>query len=537
LQNTEQLVLDDLLVRTAICIALLSAGLQFSAAAQTEVDTDSLGVEQAPNASLVITNPGLQTALQGVAVTLALAAVDVDGDLLVWTALGLPPGLTIDVLTGVVSGVPAATGTFLSLLTVSDGKESAQVAVSWNVVSPIPGRTTPLSPVGPVGSVTPAFAWSPVPVATIYALTATDASSDSATVAWFTPAQAGCSDGVSTCTVAAPRPLAPGLVTWKVLTWNPFGYGPWSLTATMIVDVPDGAMSAPKPMGPAGPIGIRTPAYTWLAISGGITWYQLAVTDGSGSTRDFWVTPSLACNGASCAQSPNVLFRIGSAQWRVRAFSMIGAGAWSAATSFDVADSAPGKATLVEPFTTSTATPVFKWNAVLGTGYYLLRVITLDNVPIDRWYQPSNAGCPTGTGTCTASVGSLSAGPMRWQVLTWNASGYGPWSDPRDFVVEMVDPTAPTPVTISPTGFVATLSPTYAWTAPMTSASIDCPFASATESHHFPGIRPPQPVALRRPRAASRRRRGCRTGRWPSGRCRPGPARGTGRGRHLRNLE
>ena len=70
----------------------------------------------------------------------------------------------------------------------------------------------------------------------------------------------------------------------------------------------------------------------------------------------------------------------------------------------------------------------------------------------------------------------------------------------------------------------------------MTSASIDCPFASATESRHFPGIRPPQPVALRRPRAASRRRRGCRTGRRPSGRCRPGPARSAGRGRHLRNL-
>src|SRR4051812_40052726 len=62
-------------------------------------------------------------------------------------------------------------------------------------------------------------------------------------------------------------------------------------------------------------------------------------------------------------------------------------------------------------------------DAVLDTSYYLLRVIALDNTPIDRWYQPSKAGCATGTGTCTASVGSLSAGPMRWQVLTWNASG------------------------------------------------------------------------------------------------------------------
>ena len=88
---------------------MLSAGLQVSAAEQAEM---ALRAEQAPDASLVISALGSQNAFQGIAVTLAIVAVNADGDPLVWTAQGLPAGLTIDVLTGVVSGVPAATGTY-----------------------------------------------------------------------------------------------------------------------------------------------------------------------------------------------------------------------------------------------------------------------------------------------------------------------------------------------------------------------------------------------------------------------------------------
>jgi hypothetical protein len=168
-------------VRTIICIATLAAGLQVSVAAQTAI------AALAPNASPVISTPGSQNAFQGVALTLVLAAMDADGDPLVWSAQGLPPGLTIDVLTGVVSGVPAATGAFTSSLKVWDGTESAQIVVLWKVASPIPGRTTPLSPVGQVDNVTPRFAWSPVPVARYYAFSTTDASSSSPTVSWFTP--------------------------------------------------------------------------------------------------------------------------------------------------------------------------------------------------------------------------------------------------------------------------------------------------------------------------------------------------------------
>jgi hypothetical protein len=56
-----------------------------------------------------------------------------------------------------------------------------------------------------------------------------------------------------------------------------------------------------------------------------------------------------------------------------------------------------------------------------------------DHVIVDRWYRPAAAACPLGTGVCTVSPGILlKAGAVTWNVLTWNAAGYGPWSATRD---------------------------------------------------------------------------------------------------------
>jgi hypothetical protein len=222
---------------------------------------------------------------------------------------------------------------------------------------------------------TPAFSWLAVPLASYYALWIADAAGSPVTV-WFTPAQAGCATGMSVCTAAAPRPLTPGPVSWKVLTWNPSGYGPWSPTATFVVSVLDPATLTPTPVAPSGPIAGRTPTYVWQAVSGGINWYELSVTDVLGIVHDFWYTPAAACNTTVCGESPGILLPIGAAQWRVRAFSGLGAGAWSADTNFDTANMAPGKATLIAPVTsTLTSTPDFTWNAVPEASYYLLRLV------------------------------------------------------------------------------------------------------------------------------------------------------------------
>jgi hypothetical protein len=165
--------------------------------------------------------------------------------------------------------------------------------------------------------------------------------------------------------------------------------------------------------------------------------------------------------------APNDLLALGPAQWKVRAWRTSGVGAWTAPVSFETTSSAPGAATLVSPLASViTVTPSFTWNAGVGSSYYLLRVTDRDNVSVDTWYIPSAAGCPLGTGICTASPGiALKAGKANWKVLTWNGSGYGPWSDSREFLVEIPDPAALTPAAVSPTGAITTTNVTYRWTA------------------------------------------------------------------------
>jgi hypothetical protein len=157
---------------------------------------------------------------------------------------------------------------------------------------------------------------------------------------------------------------------------------------------------------------------------------------------------------------------LGSTQWRVRVWTAVGAGAWSAATSFQAADALPGKATLVTPNGEVNPTPVFTWNAVTGVTYYLLRITDRDGVISDRWYGPGDAGCPSGTGICTAAPGiTLKAGPASWKVLTYNGSGYGPWSDTLEFTVNVTDAAALAPTPKSPLVSISTPDATYRWTS------------------------------------------------------------------------
>lgn len=416
------------------------------------------------NRTPVVTNPGTQSSYQGVAVAGAIAANDPDGDPLTFSALNLPPGVAINPSTGALSGTPATVGVFTVVVSATDGSMSNEVSFAWSITSPLPRAATPISPSGSMATTTPTFSWTADGLEAYYLLSVSDASAASPTHVWYTPAEAGCPFG-GTCTVAAPKSLASGLVSWMVLTWNPFGYGPWSTAMSAVVEVADATVPTPAVGAPGGPIATRTPTYNWNSI-GSATWYQLSVTDALGAVREFWYSPAQACTASPCAVTPNILLAIGPAQWKVRAWRVSGAGAWSAPVSFEAADSVPGSATLVSPLAPVTSvTPSFTWNAVLGTSYYLLRVTDRDNVSVDRWYLPSAAGCPLGTGTCTVSPGiALKAGTANWRVLTWNGSGYGPWSATNQFLVEIADPAALTPTTVSPIGTLTSTNAMFRWT-------------------------------------------------------------------------
>jgi hypothetical protein len=192
----------------------------------------------------------------------------------------------------------------------------------------------------------------------------------------------------------------------------------------------------------------------------------LEVTDALGVSREFWYAPPEACPSAACSVSPSILLPVGPAQWRVRAWTSVGAGTWSAPKAFEATDSVPGKATLVSPNAGTGATPAFTWNAVPGASYYLLRIVDRDAATSEFWYSPADVGCPSGSGTCTVTSGiDLKPGPAEWMVLGWNQSGYGPWSDPMEFWIDVVDASALTPTPLSPLTSVSNPNPAYRWTS------------------------------------------------------------------------
>jgi hypothetical protein len=435
-----------------------------TAAGASDSDTFTWTVTNT-NRAPVVTDPGAQTSFQGVAASIALTATDADGQAVTFSASGLPTGLSINASTGVVTGTPSVIGGFNPTVTASDGTATGSVTFAWTVASALPVAATALTPSGTITSTTPAFTWSAVPNVGYYLVSITDADPASPTEVWITPAAASCPSVPGTCTMPAPRTLTRGQVSWSVLTWNTFGYGPWSAAKQAVVNAADGTLVAPSTVAPTGPIATRTPTYQWNSVAGAINWYQISVTDALGVTRQNWTSPAQACADAPCAITPTTQLAEGPAQWRMRAWSAAGAGAWTPWTAFETASDVPGVAALIAPDGAApSATPTFTWNAVVGVSYYALRTIDKNNVASDFWYRPADIECPLGTEVCSVAPGNaIAPGPAQWQVLTWNAAGYGPWSDLKPFAVEVADPLVGTPATVSPTGNLGVAMATYRW--------------------------------------------------------------------------
>jgi uncharacterized repeat protein (TIGR03806 family) len=84
----------------------------------------------------VLSNPGDQMDTLGNAVVLDLSVSNPDGDLLYFQSTGLPAGLSIDSLTGQITGVPTLTGPTPVTVGVSDGPEVSWVAFNWTITPP-----------------------------------------------------------------------------------------------------------------------------------------------------------------------------------------------------------------------------------------------------------------------------------------------------------------------------------------------------------------------------------------------------------------
>jgi YVTN family beta-propeller protein len=89
-----------------------------------------------PNAVVTINNPGAQVSAVNTAVSLTLNGASPGNAPLTFSALGLPPGLSLNPTTGLISGVPTAVGSFNPAVTATDGISSATASFSWTITTP-----------------------------------------------------------------------------------------------------------------------------------------------------------------------------------------------------------------------------------------------------------------------------------------------------------------------------------------------------------------------------------------------------------------
>ncbi|MGH8576287.1 MAG: calcium-binding protein, partial [Gammaproteobacteria bacterium] len=85
----------------------------------------------------VVTNPGNQTGVVGANVNLTISASDPDGNTFNYSATGLPAGLSINTVTGVVTGTLSTAGISNVTVTVNDGLVggTASTGFIWTVTS------------------------------------------------------------------------------------------------------------------------------------------------------------------------------------------------------------------------------------------------------------------------------------------------------------------------------------------------------------------------------------------------------------------
>src|SRR5436190_1656426 len=84
------------------------------------------------NGAVTVNNPGNQTGTVGTAKSLQLTASGGSGSYS-WSATGLPPGLSINTTSGLISGTPTTAGTYTTTATATSGSQSGSTQFTWTI--------------------------------------------------------------------------------------------------------------------------------------------------------------------------------------------------------------------------------------------------------------------------------------------------------------------------------------------------------------------------------------------------------------------
>jgi hypothetical protein len=332
------------------------------------------------------------------------------------------------------TALAAGAGTWWILTYNSAGVAPWSEGMSFTVTPP--GQATLVSPSGDITDMTPTYVWNAALGSTWYHLWVNDSTGNKINQ-WFKAADVGCPDGTGTCSVT-PTTEVIGSCQWYIQTYNPAGFGPWTLPGMLFTTLPPTPIPTLPPaaatlLSPFGEITDITPTYVWNAALSS-TWYHLWVNDSTGNKINQWFRAAdVGCpdGTGTCSVTPATEV-VGSCKWWIQAYNSAGFGPWSNPLSFTT--TAPIAAILVSPAGTITeTTPTYTWNAVPGATWYQLYVNDSTGNKIQKWYTASEAGCSSGAGTCSVTPTPFLIGAGDWKIQTYDSAGYGPWSSSLSF--------------------------------------------------------------------------------------------------------
>jgi hypothetical protein len=177
---------------------------------------------------------------------------------------------------------------------------------------------------------------------------------------------------------------------------------------------------------PGSQLAPASQTFTWQANGAQDFWLYAGTVAGSGDLYD-----SGALNSATSATITGLSVRGGGAVYIRLWYRVGGSSLWLFVDEIytAVASVRPGQASLLSPEGGGSGnTPVYSWRAVPGSTWYYLWVNDSSGNVIKKWYTAAQAGCITGSGTCSVQNTTAVSGSSIWWVLTWNRAGHGPWS-------------------------------------------------------------------------------------------------------------